>query len=85
MANKKDLKKNLNFLVIDVVEEAYNVQLSNPAKKEVTDKFIDEVIDFQMDIVSRIHAAKSKADYKPIRAEIEQKAMDFIQEVNNMY
>ncbi len=85
MANKKDLKKNLNFLVIDVVEEAYNVQLSNPAKKEVTDKFIDEVIDFQMDIVSRIHTAKSKADYKPIRAEIEQKAMDFIQEVNNMY
>ena len=85
MANKRELKKNLNYLVIDVIEEAFNAQLSDPKNTEKSDKFIDEVIDFQMNIVARIHAAKQKSDFKPIREEIEQKAMDFIQQANDLY
>lgn len=85
MASKKDLKKHLNYLVIDIVEEAYNVQLSNPKKQDVSDKFIDQVVEFQMEISTKINQANSKAEFRPIREEIEQKAVDFIQEVQNMY
>jgi len=85
MASKRDLKKHLNYLIIDVVEEAYNVQLSNPKKIEESDNFIDSVLEFHDTVITRINEAKNKADFRPIREEIEQKAMDFFQDVQNMY
>lgn len=42
MASKRDLKKNIQRGVYDIVEEAYMLMLENPGKK---DKEADELID----------------------------------------
>jgi hypothetical protein len=85
MASKRDLKKMVNAMVFDVVEEAFNVQLYDPKKEDASEKFIDSVADFHENMLTRINQANTKAEFRQIRADIEQQAVDFIQDVNNMY
>lgn len=82
MASKRTIKKALNGMIIDVLDECLSLQLYNEAKTEETDKLIDEALDYANDTLSKIHQAKSKRDYPAIRQEMENKGVYFIQELN---
>lgn len=82
MASKRILKRNVNDMVIDVVEECFTLQLFDEKKTEATEKLIDEAADFQDGILSQIHAAKKKGDFKSITASIEAKAIEFVEKLN---
>lgn len=84
MSSKKDFKKQLNYMVIDIIDECFSVQLYNPSKTEQTDALIDEVINFRNDMSSKIHAAKSKKDFGALRQEVETAAVDFVHKVNGI-
>jgi hypothetical protein len=84
MASKRELKRNLNNMVFDIVEECYTVQLFNPAKMEKAELLIDETANFQDTILSRINAGKSKGDFFAIRQDIENAAEDFIKKLNDL-
>lgn len=85
MASKKLFKKNLNKMVFDVVEECFSVQLYNPSKAEVSDKLIDEAVEFRNSMTEKIHAAKNKEQFKAIHAEVEDAAVDFIHKINDLH
>ena len=51
-------------------------------KTEATNKLIDEAADFQDGILTQIHAAKNKADFKTVTASIEAKAIEFVEKLN---
>ena len=84
MASKRKFKRDLNYMVFDVVEECFSIQLYNAKKTEVTNKLIDEVIDFRNTMTSKIHAAKSKKDFPALREEVEEAAVDFIHKINEI-
>lgn len=85
MASKRYLKKNLLKMVIDVVEESYSIQLYDDKKTKKTDKLIEDVLDFHDDMRTKIKAAKNKKEVAPLRTTIEEKAIDYIQQVNELY
>ena len=82
MASKRILKKNVNAMIIDIVEECFTIQMLDEKKTDKTDKLIDEVANYQDEVLGRINAAKNKADYKGLRADIETKAIDFVKKMN---
>lgn len=82
MASKRILKKSINDMVIDIVEECFTLQLFDEKKTKKTDALIDEAADFQDDILTKINAAKNKADFKNITAEVEAKATQFVEKLN---
>jgi hypothetical protein len=84
MASKKILKKNLNNMVFDIVEECFSMQMWNPEKAAQTEEIIDAAANFQDDMLMRINAAKTKSDFRPIRSEIENAAIDFINKLNDL-
>ncbi|MCE3294473.1 MAG: hypothetical protein K0R65_187 [Crocinitomicaceae bacterium] len=84
MASKRDFKRDLNYMVFDVVEECFSIQLYNAKKTEVTNKLIDEVIEFRNSMTAKIHAAKSKKDFPALRNEVEDAAVDFIHKINEI-
>ena len=84
MASKRILKRNVNDMIIDVVEECFTLQLFDEKKVAKTDALIDEAADFQGDILTKINAAKNKADFKSVTSEIEAKAIDFVEKLNAM-
>lgn len=82
MASKRILKRNVNDMIIDIVEECFTLQLFDEKKTKKTDALIDEAADFQDDILTRINAAKNKADFKNITTDIETKAIYFVEKLN---
>lgn len=84
MASKRILKKNLLKMVIDVVEESYSAQLYDTKKTKKSDKLIEDVLDFHDEMRTKISLAKNKKDMAPIRSIIEERAIDFIQQVNSL-
>lgn len=82
MASKRDIKKGLNNLIFDIVDDCFSVQLFNEAKAEASDKVIDQAADFQDAMLTKINQAKSKAEFRAIHEEIEKKGEEFFHAVN---
>jgi ElaB/YqjD/DUF883 family membrane-anchored ribosome-binding protein len=84
MANIRDLKKEINNMVYDVVDECYSIQLFDESKKKESDDFIDEVADFQEEIMTEINKASSKKEFAAIREKAEKKAEEWVKKLNKL-
>lgn len=84
MANIRDLKKEVNNMVYDVVDECYSIQLFDESKKKATDDFIDEVADFQEEVMTEINKANSKKEFSSIREKAEKKAEEWVKKLNKL-
>ena len=84
MANKRNLKKALHNMVIDIVDECYTVQLFEPEKETQTEQLIDEAIAFLDTTIHAIYKAEKKADFKPILSDIHEKSRYFTEQLNSL-
>jgi hypothetical protein len=84
MANKRILKRNINEMVFDVVEECFFFEMTAPAKSKNSAKLIDEAADFQDAMLSKINKAKGKAEFRAIATEVEAKAVYFVDALNGL-
>ena len=84
MANIRGLKKSINGMIYDVVDECYSIQLFNPAKTEESDAFIDDAANFQDEIMAEIKKAKTKKDFKAIEAKVLATQEEWIQRLNKI-
>ncbi len=71
MASKKELKKEINKGINNVIDESYSIQLYDESKKKKTDALIDEVVQFKNEIISTINAATKKKDFPSIKEKFE--------------
>ncbi len=85
MASKRKFKRELNYMVFDVIEECFSVQLYDEKKTEVTNQLIDEVIEFRNTMTAKVHASKSKKDFTALNTEVEDAAVDFIHKINGLH
>ncbi|WP_435262227.1 hypothetical protein [Tenacibaculum sp. nBUS_03] len=88
MASIKNLKKDINYTLGDIIEECYVWELLNP--KEDTAKseaIIDEAIATFDGLLDNVHAKNienKKSHFKNISKELEIKAKELIQKVNSL-
>ena len=82
MSNKRILKRNINEMIFDVVEECFHHQMLNDSKAPETEKLITEAVNFQDVILGRMNKAKGKAEFRAIVAEVEAKALTFVDALN---
>ncbi|HZH86610.1 MAG TPA: hypothetical protein VFD77_04785 [Brumimicrobium sp.] len=84
MANVRDLKKSINGMIYDVVDECYSIQLFNASKTEETDGFIDDAASFQDEIMAEIKKAENKKDYKAIEAKVLKTQEEWVKRLNKL-
>ena len=84
MSNKRILKRNINEMVFDVVEECFHHQMLDESKAPATEKLITEAASFQDVILGRMHKAKGKAEFRAIFLEVEGKTGYFIDALNTL-
>ncbi|HLP54131.1 MAG TPA: hypothetical protein VK151_03845 [Fluviicola sp.] len=84
MASKRTIKKQLNGMIFDVVDECFSVQLYKTSQTEVTNKLIDEALDYRDQVLAQIHQAKSKKDFPAIHEQLEDKAIYFVEKLNGL-
>jgi len=88
MASIKNLKKDINYVLGDIIEECYLFEMVNPeADKKKTEAIIDEAIEAFDGFVERVNDAKvdnKRAHFKAINSDLEATAKKLIEKVNKL-
>jgi len=71
MANKRDLKKALNFMVEEIIHDCFVSQSYDSATETASNEIITEAITLNNNALSKISAAQNKVEMKAVVAEIE--------------
>jgi GTPase len=88
MANVKNLKKDINYVLGDIIEAVYLFEMSTTGKPtEATNALIDEAIATFDTLITKVNAKNvqnKKAHFKQINTELEQAANQLIAKVNEL-
>ena len=88
MASIKNLKKDINYTLGDLIEECYVYQLLNPkADSKASEAIIDEAIVIFDSLIEKLNAKgveNKKAHFKAINAELETKATELVAKINSL-
>lgn len=88
MASIKNLKKDINYVLGDIIEECYTWQLLNPkADIKKSEAIIDETIDAFDALIEKVNAKGIKdqnAHFKAINLELEETANKLIAKINKL-
>jgi len=86
MPSVKNLKKDINFVLGDIIEAVYIHEMTSEGKPtEATNAVIDEAISSFDALIVKINAKNvenKKAHFKQINAELEQTANQLIEKIN---
>ncbi len=86
MPSVKNLKKDINFVLGDIIEAVYIHEMTSEGKPtEATNAVIDEAITSFDALIVKVNAKKvenKKAHFKQINKELEQTANQLIEKIN---
>jgi hypothetical protein len=86
MSNKRDLKKDLNYVFGDIIDAALLWQMANPEEDtEKTEAIIDESIASFDELIAEANkrgVENPKAHFKGIRQTLESKATGLVAKLN---
>ena len=86
MANVRNLKKDINYVLGDIIEAVYIWESANPDKDiKKSDAIIDEAIATFDDLIEKVNAKdveNHKTHFKGIAAELETKGRAMIEKIN---
>ncbi|NRD22913.1 hypothetical protein HNV10_06655 [Winogradskyella litoriviva] len=88
MANKRDLKKDINYVLGDIIEAVYVWELTNSEKPtKDSEAIIDEAISTFDELIARVNnraVEDKKAHFKAINNDLEAKGKGLIEKINNL-
>jgi len=88
MASIKNLKKDINYVLGDIIEECYAWELLNPkADKKASEAIIDEAIEAFDTLIENVNSKdieNKKQHYKNINLELEKTANKLIKKINKL-
>ena len=88
MASIKNLKKDINNVLGDIIEECYTWEILNPkADKKVTEAIIDEAIESFDNLIEKVNAKNVedyKAHFKVVNNELEETAHKLLDKINKL-
>lgn len=86
MANKRDLKKDINYVLGDIIEAVYIWELTNPGKDtKKSEKIIDDAIEAFDELIVKMNdrtVENKKAHFKAVNADLEKKGRELIDKIN---
>jgi hypothetical protein len=86
MASVKNLKKDINFILGDIIEAVYIYEMSTTGKPtDATNAVIDEAIASFDALIAKVNTRKvenKKAHFKQINVELEQTANQLVEKIN---
>lgn len=88
MASKRLLKRDVNYVMGDIIEAAYVHQLANPKQDpKKTEEIVDEAIKGFDELMAKINQKKienKKQHFKAIEKDLETKAQDLVAKINSL-
>lgn len=86
MANKRTLKRDINYVMGDIIEAAYLHQIANPKEDPAkSNEIVDEAIAEFDELIGRMNqkdVENKKQHFKGIQKELETKANQLVDKIN---
>ena len=86
MASVRDLKKDINYVLGDIIEAVYIWELTNPEKDtKKSQAIIDDAINVFDELIVKVNdrsVENKKAHYKEVNQELEKKGRALIDKIN---
>ena len=86
MASVRLLKRDINYVLGDIIEAVYIWELTNPGKDtKKSEKIIDDAIETFDELIAKVNAkdvTDKKAHFKAINQELESKGRKLIDQIN---
>lgn len=86
MASKRELKKDINYVLGDIIEAVYVWELTNPDKgTKGSEKIIDEAIEVFDELIQKVNdrsVENKKQHFSSINTELETKGRKLIDKIN---
>ncbi len=88
MANKRDLKKDINYVLGDIIEAVYVWEYNNTDKDtKKSEAIIDEAIETFDSLIAKVNdraVEDKKAHFKAVNQELEDKGRALIEKINKL-
>ncbi|MBT8253618.1 MAG: hypothetical protein HKN00_03385 [Flavobacteriaceae bacterium] len=88
MANIRDLKKDINYVLGDIIEEVYVWELLNPkADTKKSEAIIDEAIEVFDDLIAKVNDRSVEdraAQMKAVNKTLEDRGRKLIEKINKL-
>lgn len=88
MANKRDIKKDINYVLGDIIGVVYEWELDNPDKEtKKSQAIIDETIDVFDELIAKVNdrsAEDKKSHFNSIKNDLEKKGRALIDKINKL-
>ena len=88
MPSKRDLKKDINYVLGDIIEAVYIWELTNAGEATKDgDAIIDEAIEVFDNLIAKVNdrsVENKKAHFKAINTELETKGRALIDKISNL-
>tara|TARA_R110002073_G_scaffold292033_2_gene457197 strand:- start:7922 stop:8188 length:267 start_codon:yes stop_codon:yes gene_type:complete len=88
MANVRNLKKDINYVLGDIIEAVYVWEYTNTDKDtKKSEAIIDEAIDTFDDLIAKVNdksVENKKAHFKAINQELETRGRALIEKINKL-
>lgn len=88
MANIRNLKKDINYVLGDIIEAVYIWEYSNTSKDtKKSEAIIDDAINTFDELIAKINAngvENKKAHFKSIQNELEEKGRALVDRINKL-
>lgn len=88
MASRKALKKDINYVLGDIIGVVYDWEMENPNKDtKKSQAIVDETIDVFDELIAKVNVRKPenpKAHYNAIKQELEDKGRALIDKINKL-
>jgi len=88
MANKRDLKKDINYVLGDIIEAVYVWEYTNSDKDtKKSEAIIDDAINTFDDLIAKVNdrsVENKKTHFKAINTELETKGLELIERINKL-
>lgn len=88
MASVRDLKRNINYVIGDIIEAVYIWELTNPKKDDKkAEAIIDESIGVFDELIEKVNVKKvenKKQHFKSVNLELETKGRALIDKINSL-
>lgn len=86
MANRRTLKRDINYVMGDIIEAAYLHQLANPKQDSAkTEEIVDEAIADFDELIGKMNqkdVENKQQHFKSIQKELEAKATTLVEKLN---
>jgi len=86
MASIRNLKKDINYVLGDIIEAVYIWEITNPEKgTDKSDKIIDEAIETFDELIEKVNTKNvddKQAHFKGISKELEERGRKLIDKIN---